>query len=327
MDLSIVVPAYNEYESIPKLYEWIEQTLASRTYQWELIFVNDGSNDSTWEEIGKLATKHAHIKGLSFRRNCGKAPALYVGFQQAQGSVVITMDADLQDSPEEIPELYRMILEEKYDLVSGWKRKRFDPLNKRLPSKLFNWIARKATGIKLHDFNCGLKAYRLEVVKSLELYGEMHRYIPVLAKEAGFHKIGEKAVQHQARQFGKSKFGTERLLRGMFDLMTISFLFRFGKRPMHFFGVAGLIGFILGLSIALWLGIDKLYALSHGLERIRVTLSPFFHIGMTLMVLGTLSFFTGFLGELIIRGQEERHSYPIADKFNLPSSRSKKNGV
>ena len=297
MDISVVIPLYNEDESLPELYDWIERVMAQNNFSFEVIFVNDGSTDHSWDVITELAARSEHVKGIKFRRNYGKSPALYCGFKEAQGDVVITMDADLQDSPDEIPELYRMIMEQKYDLVSGYKQKRHDPLSKTIPTKLFNATARKVSGIhNLHDFNCGLKAYRREVVKNIEVFGEMHRFIPYLAKNAGFDKIGEKVVHHQKRQYGKSKFmGWNRFVNGYLDLMTLWFLGTFGKKPMHVFGFLGTIVFIIGFLAAFYLGVEKLWALSQGIPMRLVTNSPFFYIALTMMMIGTQLFLAGFL--------------------------------
>ena len=302
MNISVVIPLYNEEESLPELYEWIERVMNNNNFSFEVIFINDGSRDNSWKVIEELAQKSPHVKGIKFRRNYGKSPALYCGFKEAQGDVVITMDADLQDSPNEIPELYRMITEEGYDLVSGYKEKRYDPLSKTIPTKLFNATARKISGIhNLHDFNCGLKAYRLDVVKNIEVYGEMHRYIPYLAKNAGFEKIGEKIVQHQARKYGTSKFGLNRFFNGYLDLITLWFLSNFGKNPMHVFGLLGSIFFIIGFFAAAIIGADKLWALSQGIPQRLVTDSPYFYISLTMMILGTQLFMTGFIGDLVSR--------------------------
>ncbi|MBR3565998.1 MAG: glycosyltransferase family 2 protein [Paludibacteraceae bacterium] len=314
MDISIVVPLYNEAESLGKLYEWVEKVMTENNFSWEIIFVNDGSTDDSWKEIEKLQQKSEHVRGIKFRHNYGKSPALYCGFKATKGDVVITMDADLQDSPDEIPELYRMIKEENYDLVSGWKKKRLDnKFTKNIPSKLYNATARRVTGLKLHDMNCGLKAYRSEVVKNIEVFGEMHRYIPYLAKEAGFTRIGEKVVQHRKREFGESKFGLNRFVNGYLDLMTLWFLSKFGKQPMHFFGSLGSLMFIAGFIMIIVVGAKKLVALSHGIYGIDtlVANSPYFHLAILGMVLGTLLFVTGFLGELIIRNSQERNNYMI----------------
>ena len=286
---------------------------------YEILFIDDGSKDKSWQVIEKLSSKNANVKGIKFRRNYGKSPGLHVGFDAAQGDVVITMDADLQDSPDEIPELYNMIMAENYDLVSGWKQKRFDnTLTKNIPSKLYNWTNRKISGIQLHDMNCGLKAYRKDVVKSIEVYGEMHRFIPVLAKNAGFDKIGEKVVQHQARKYGVSKFGWERFINGFLDLMTITFLSKFGKRPMHFFGLIGTLMFMVGLFSTIYLGIDKLYHVWNHLSARLLTQRPSFYIALTAMVLGTMLFLAGFIGELILRNSSDRNHYLLDKKINLP---------
>ena len=312
MNISVVIPLYNEEESLPELYEWIERVMKSNNFSFEVIFINDGSRDNSWKVIEELAQKSSHVKGIKFRRNYGKSPALYCGFKEAQGDVVITMDADLQDSPNEIPELYRMITEEGYDLVSGYKEKRYDPLSKTIPTKLFNATARKISGIhNLHDFNCGLKAYRLDVVKNIEVYGEMHRYIPYLAKNAGFEKIGEKIVQHQARKYGTSKFGLNRFFNGYLDLITLWFLSNFGKNPMHVFGFLGSIFFIIGFFSAAIIGADKLWALSQGIPQRLVTDSPYFYISLTMMILGTQLFMTGFIGDLVSRSSATRNDYQI----------------
>jgi len=312
MNISVVIPLYNEEESLPELYEWIERVMNNNNFSFEVIFINDGSRDNSWKVIEELAQKSPHVKGIKFRRNYGKSPALYCGFKEAQGNVVITMDADLQDSPNEIPELYRMITEEGYDLVSGYKEKRYDPLSKTIPTKLFNATARKISGIhNLHDFNCGLKAYRLDVVKNIEVYGEMHRYIPYLAKNAGFEKIGEKIVQHQARKYGTSKFGLNRFFNGYLDLITLWFLSNFGKNPMHVFGFLGSIFFIIGFFAAAIIGADKLWALSQGIPQRLVTDSPYFYISLTMMILGTQLFMTGFIGDLVSRSSTTRNDYQI----------------
>ena len=312
MNISVVIPLYNEEESLPELYEWIERVMKSNNFSFEVIFINDGSRDNSWKVIEELAQKSPHVKGIKFRRNYGKSPALYCGFKEAQGDVVITMDADLQDSPNEIPELYRMITEEGYDLVSGYKEKRYDPLSKTIPTKLFNATARKISGIhNLHDFNCGLKAYRLDVVKNIEVYGEMHRYIPYLAKNAGFEKIGEKIVQHQARKYGTSKFGLNRFFNGYLDLITLWFLSNFGKNPMHVFGLLGSIFFIIGFFAAAIIGADKLWALSQGIPQRLVTDSPYFYISLTMMILGTQLFMAGFIGDMVSRSSATRNDYQI----------------
>lgn len=313
MDISVVIPLYNEEESIPELFSWIERVMNEHRFTYEIIFVNDGSTDRSWEIIESLKAKSEHVHGIKFRRNYGKSPALYCGFEKAQGDVVITMDADLQDSPDEIPELYRMITEDNYDVVSGWKKKRYDPLSKTIPTKLFNATARKVSGIKnLHDFNCGLKAYKKAVVKSIEVYGEMHRYIPYLAKNAGFKKIGEKVVHHQARKFGKTKFGGwNRFVNGYLDLITLWFLSTFGIKPMHFFGLLGSLMFFLGFIAVIVVGAGKLYNLYNNLPYRLVTDSPYFYLALTSMIIGTQLFLTGFLGELISRNSPERNKYQI----------------
>ena len=313
MDISVVIPLYNEEESLPELYAWIEKVMNANGFTYEVIFVNDGSTDKSWQVIEELRKDHEqHVKGIKFRRNYGKSPALFCGFERAQGDVVITMDADLQDSPDEIPELYRMIVSDGYDLVSGWKRKRYDPLSKTIPTKLFNATARAVSGINnLHDFNCGLKAYRLDVVKNIEVYGEMHRYIPYLAKNAGFSKIGEKVVHHQARKYGKTKFGLNRFVNGYLDLITLWFLSTFGVKPMHIFGFLGSLMFMLGLIAAAAVGGMKLYDMYTGQAYRLVTDNPYFFLALTTMIIGTQLFLTGFLGELIARNSQERNKYQI----------------
>jgi glycosyltransferase involved in cell wall biosynthesis len=314
MDLSVVVPVFNEEESLPELAGWTGKVCDSAGFTYELIFIDDGSSDNSWKVIGSLAAKNSNIKGIRFRRNYGKAAALHTGFAEAAGEVVITMDSDLQDSPDEIPELARMIREDGFDLVSGWKKKRYDPFIKRTTSRFYNATARWSSGIKLHDFNCGLKAYRKEVVKSIEVFGEMHRYIPMLAKEAGFRKIGEKVVAHQARKYGVTKYGLDRFVKGYLDLLTIGFITRFGKSPMHLFGSLGTLMFIIGFLTAGFLGARKLWYVYNNLRAPLVTDSPWFYISLTVMVLGTLLFLTGFLGELINRNSPERNSYLIREK-------------
>ena len=312
MDISVIIPLYNEEESLPELFAWIKRVMDTNHFTYEVIFVNDGSTDHSWDVIEKLAAENEEAKGIKFRRNYGKSPALYCGFEKALGDVVITMDADLQDSPDEIPELYRMIKEDGYDLVSGYKQKRYDPLSKTIPTKLFNATARAVSGIKnLHDFNCGLKAYRKEVIKNIEVYGEMHRYIPYLAKNAGFKKIGEKVVQHQARKYGVTKFGLNRFVNGYLDLISLWFLSKFGIKPMHIFGLLGSLMFIIGFFAAAYVGISKLYAMSHGMHYTLVTDSPYFYLALTTMILGTQLFLAGFLGEMIIRNAPERNNYKI----------------
>ena len=317
MDISVVIPLYNEDESLPELYEWIERVMSANNFTFEVIFVNDGSTDHSWDVINKLAQQSEHVRGIKFRRNYGKSPALYCGFKEAKGDVVITMDADLQDSPDEIPELYKMIKQDGYDLVSGYKQKRHDPLSKTLPTKLFNATARKVSGIKnLHDFNCGLKAYRKEVVKNIEVFGEMHRFIPYLAKNAGFDKIGEKVVHHQKRQYGKSKFmGWNRFVNGYLDLMTLWFLGTFGKKPMHVFGFLGTLVFIVGFFAAFFLGAEKAWALYRSIPMRLVTDSPYFYIALTMMMIGTQLFLAGFLGDLISRNSAGRNDYQIEEEI------------
>lgn len=317
MDISIVIPVFNEEESLPELSDWIARVLSSQPLSYEVIMVDDGSTDSSWQVISKLAAARKEIRGIRFRRNYGKAAALHTGFQAASGEVVITMDADLQDSPEEIPELVRMIREEGYDLVSGWKKKRFDPITKRIPSRFYNWIARRVSGIKLHDFNCGLKAYRQVVVKSIEVYGDMHRYIPFLAKRAGFTNIGEKVVLHQKRKYGVTKYGIERFIIGYLDLITIGFINRFGKKPMHLFGTFGTLMFLVGFVAAAWLGTQKIIYTVRGIAMHRVTESPYFYLALTAMIIGTQLFLAGFLGELISRSSSDRNKYLIDEKINL----------
>ena len=316
MDISVVVPLYNEAESLPELAAWIERVMAENNFSYEVLFINDGSTDNSWEVIKHLSAKNPAMKGVCFRRNYGKSPALNTGFERVQGDVVITMDADLQDSPDEIPELYRMITEDGYDLVSGWKKKRYDPLSKTIPTKLFNATARKVSGIhNLHDFNCGLKAYRNKVVKHIEVYGDMHRYVPYLAKNAGFKKIGEKVVHHQARKYGTTKFGLDRFVNGYLDLLTLWFMSKFGVKPMHFFGLLGSLMFILGFLSAIVVGGMKLYNMWAGNSYILVTDSPYFYISLTLMILGTQLFLTGFVGELIARNSQERNHYEIEEEI------------
>ncbi|MEA3461708.1 MAG: glycosyltransferase family 2 protein [Bacteroidota bacterium] len=312
MNVSIVVPLFNEEESLPELSAWIDRVLSESNLSYELILVDDGSKDGSWEQIEKLKLTYSQIRAVRFRRNYGKSAALHTGFGLASGEVVVTMDADLQDSPEEIPEMRRMIMEEGYDVVSGWKKKRYDPfLKKKVPTRLFNWAARSVSGIRLHDFNCGLKAYRLNVAKSVEVYGDMHRYIPVLAKGNGFTRIGEKVVQHQERKYGVTKFGMNRFLNGFLDLLTVSFLIRFGKKPMHLFGAMGSLMFLVGLGMAIYLGVDKLIALINHIPQRLIADSAFFYIGLASMIMGTLLFIGGFLGELISRSSAERNRYEV----------------
>lgn len=315
-DISIVVPLYNEAESLPELCSWIERVMKEHGYSYELIFVNDGSTDDSWDVIRTLALKNSAVHGISFSRNYGKSPALNTGFAAAQGRVVITMDADLQDSPDEIPELYRMITEDGHDLVSGWKKKRYDPLSKTIPTKLFNATARKVSGIKnLHDFNCGLKAYKNQVIKHIEVYGDMHRYIPYLAKNAGYDKIGEKVVQHQARKYGTTKFGLDRFVNGYLDLGTLWFQTKFGIKPMHFFGLLGSLMFILGFFAVLVVLILKIIAMNSDTFHFYVTNSVYFYLSLACMIMGLQFFLTGFVGELITRNSPERNNYQIAEKF------------
>ena len=316
MDISVIIPLYNEDESLPELYSWIDKVMKANNFTYEVIFVNDGSTDHSWQVIDELHQQSPeHVRGICFRRNYGKSPALYCGFKEAKGDVVVTMDADLQDSPDEIPELYHMITVDGYDLVSGYKQKRYDPISKTLPTKLFNATARRVSGISnLHDFNCGLKAYRKDVVKNIEVYGEMHRYIPYLAKNAGFDKIGEKVVHHQARKYGSSKFmGLNRFVNGYLDLLTLWFLSTFGKKPMHVFGFLGSIMFLIGFISVVWLGVDKLWCLANGIPQRLITSSPWFYIALTTMLIGTQLFLAGFLGDLISRSSQSRNDYQIKE--------------
>ncbi|WP_299536134.1 glycosyltransferase family 2 protein [Ulvibacterium sp.] len=315
MNLSIVIPLLNEEESLQELHDWIISVMESNGFSYEIIFIDDGSTDGSWKVISKLSERNDYVKGIRFLRNFGKSQALHAGFRAALGDVIITMDADLQDNPEEIPELYRLITTEGFDLISGWKKKRYDALlSKNLPSKLFNWAARKTSGVKLHDFNCGLKAFRKAVVKTIEVRGEMHRYIPVLAKNAGFSNIGEKVVQHQARKYGKTKFGMERFINGFLDLITIWFVSKFGKRPMHLFGALGVLMFIVGFGFAAYLGIDKLFINPSG--RL-ITDRPQFFIALTAMILGTQLFLAGFIGEIMIRSKKNEPRYTVSEEINF----------
>ena len=324
MDISVIVPLYNEAESLPELEAWIRKVMDENKFSYEIIFINDGSTDESWEVIRSLQKNNPSVKGVCFRRNYGKSPALNTGFARAKGDVVITMDADLQDSPDEIPELYRMITEDGYDLVSGWKQKRYDPLSKTIPTKLFNATARKVSGIKnLHDFNCGLKAYRKKVVKHIEVYGDMHRYIPYLAKLAGFNKICEKVVQHQARKYGSTKFGLDRFVNGYLDLATLWFTGKFGVKPMHFFGLLGSLMFILGLIAVMVVGGMKLYNMYSGNTYHLVTDSPYFYLSLVMMILGTQLFLTGFIGELVVRNSPRRNDYEIEEELNLKNDTEK----
>ncbi|ETN95969.1 Glycosyltransferase involved in cell wall bisynthesis [Zhouia amylolytica] len=318
MNISVVIPLLNEYESLNELHDWIAKVMQSNRFSYEIIFIDDGSTDDSWKKIKNLSQKDSNVKGIRFFKNYGKSQALHAGFNLAQGDVVITMDADLQDNPEEIPELFNLIIKEKNDLVSGWKKKRYDSvISKNLPSKLFNWAARKTSGVKLHDFNCGLKAYRNEVIKNIDVYGEMHRYIPVLAKNAGFKNISEKVVQHQARKYGKTKFGMERFINGFLDLITIWFISKFGKRPMHFFGALGVLMFFIGFLTAGFIGVSKLYKLYHDLPTILVTQNPWFYISLTTMIIGTQLFMAGFLGEIILRNKRTSNErYKISEMIN-----------
>ncbi len=310
VDISVIVPLYNEEESLPELMEWIDRVMQEHGYRYEVIMVDDGSSDRSWQVVRELASKYPHLKGIKFRRNYGKSAALNEGFRHARGKVVITMDADLQDSPDEIPGLYRMIVEEGYDLVSGWKKKRHDPLSKTIPSRFFNKVTQLMSGIKLHDFNCGLKAYRSEVVKAIEVYGEMHRYIPVISKKAGFGRIGEKVVEHRARKYGTTKFGLERFLNGFLDLLSISFISRFGKRPMHFFGAMGTLTFFVGFVILLYLVILKYLQNETGM-----TERPVFYLGLLTVVIGTQLFLTGFVAELVSRSAADKDRYLIEERI------------
>ena len=318
MNLTILIPLLNEAESLPELYRWITKVMQQHNYSYEVVFIDDGSTDESWDIIDDLSKSDTNVKGIRFQKNFGKSQALHAGFAIANGDVVITMDADLQDSPDEIPDLYNMIVNQKYDLVSGWKKKRYDSIvSKNLPSKLFNWAARKTSGVQLNDFNCGLKAYSNKVVKNIDVYGEMHRYIPVLAKNAGFNKIGEKVVQHQARKYGVSKFGMSRFVNGFLDLITIWFLSKFGKRPMHLFGALGVIMFIVGFCSAAFIGVYKLYKLSMYEPAILIANNPWFYISLTAMILGTQLFLAGFLGEIILRTKNNEPRYKISTKSNL----------
>ena len=314
MNISVVIPSFNEFESLPELCNWIDKVMKENNFTYEIILVDDGSTDDTWKVIQKLAADMGSVIGVKFRRNYGKSAALNVGFEKAQGEVVITMDADLQDSPDEIPELYSMIVNDGFDLVSGWKQKRYDPLSKTIPTKLYNWAARKASGIYLHDFNCGLKSYRNEVVKNIEVYGEMHRYIPMLAKRVGFIKIGEKVVVHQSRKYGVTKFGLERFVNGFLDLMTITFVSKFGKKPMHFFGVLGSLMFFLGFFLFMFVGGSKLYYMLNDVSARNIADMSTFYIALTTMIMGLQLFLAGFIGEMISRNAEDRNHYHIEDQ-------------
>jgi glycosyltransferase involved in cell wall biosynthesis len=318
MNISVVIPLLNEDESLQELYSWIAKVMQSNSYVYEVIFIDDGSTDTSWSVIENLSSKHKEVKGIRFQKNYGKSQALDAGFEMAQGDVVITMDADLQDNPDEIPELYDLIIKEDYDLISGWKKKRYDNVvTKNIPSKLFNAAARKTSGLKLHDFNCGLKAYKNIVIKTVKVSGEMHRYIPVLAKNEGFTNIGEKVVQHQARKYGVTKFGMDRFVNGFLDLITISFLSKFGKRPMHFFGLWGSMVFGFGFLAAAYIGITKLYKLSVGVKAILITDNPWFYIALIAMIIGTQLFLAGFIGELLIKTKSTEKHYSIKEKLNF----------
>ncbi len=313
LDISVIVPLYNEEESLPELSAWIERVMNDNKFSYEVIFVNDGSRDNSWKVVKSLSEKNTNIKGISFSRNYGKSAALHVGFKDAKGKVVITMDADLQDSPDEIPELYKMIMEDDYDLVSGWKQKRFDPITKTIPTKLYNAATRSMSGVYLHDFNCGLKAYKNEVIKTITLYGEMHRYIPVMAKWNGFDKIGEKVVQHQARKYGTTKFGIERFLYGFLDLLSITFVQKFGKRPMHLFGGFGVLSFFIGTMITLYLISEKVYAIAKHLKFRNVTDNPLFFLALVAIIIGVQLFVAGFIGELMTRNSDKVTDYQIRE--------------
>ena len=317
MNLSLVIPTYNEEESLVELTDWIVSVMTSNNFSYEIIYVDDGSRDKSWDIITKLADENENIKAVRFRRNYGKSAALNTGFEAAQGDVVITMDSDLQDNPDEIPELFRMITEDGYDLVSGWKKKRYDPITKTIPTKLYNWATRRMTKIKLHDFNCGLKAYKRDVIKSIEVYGEMHRYIPVIARRAGFIKIGEKVVKHQERKYGTTKFGFERFINGFLDLLSISFVTRFGRRPMHFFGTIGTLFFLGGGCISIWLLIEKIWGIAHNLHIRDITDQPLFYLALVTMLIGSQLFLTGFLAEMIARNSSDRNKYLVSEKLNL----------
>ena len=315
-DISVVVPLYNEAESLPELTAWIDRVARAEGLSYEIVFVDDGSDDNSWQTVEDLARQYASVRAVGFARNYGKSAALYAGFAEARGEVVFTMDADLQDSPDEIPAMRRMILDQGYDLVSGWKKKRRDPVGKRWPSKFFNWTARSVSGIRLHDFNCGLKAYRLKVVKSIEVYGEMHRFIPFLAQRAGFRKIGEKVVEHRPRKFGRSKFGLERMIKGYLDLITVLFMSHFGRSPMYFFGSLGTLMFLIGGGTTVWIIAAKLYKQYHGLPLRAVTDQPLFYLAILAVILGVQLFLAGFLGELVNRGASDRNNYLIDKKIN-----------
>ena len=317
LDISIVIPLFNEEESLEELALWIAKVMQTNNFSYEVLFIDDGSSDSSWSIIEKLSNSNPSIKGMKFRRNYGKSGALHVGFQETKGNVVMTMDADLQDSPDEIPELYDLIMKDGYDLISGWKKERYDPLTKTIPTKLFNWATRKLSGIELNDFNCGLKSYRGTVVRSIEVYGEMHRYIPVIAKRSGFTKIGEKVVQHYPRKYGVTKFGLERFINGFLDLLSITFVTKYGKKPMHIFGLFGTLMFFLGFATAFYLGAEKLYYVMNQEPLRLVTDSPIFYISLVMMILGTQMFLAGFLGEMISRSSSDRNNYQIESEINI----------
>lgn len=317
MDVSVVVPLFNEDESLGELSQWIAKVMEANKLSYEIVFVDDGSTDKSWEVIQELSSKDSRIKAIQFRRNHGKSAGLNVGFKAAQGDVVITMDADLQDSPDEIPELHKMIVKDDFDLISGWKKVRHDPLSKTIPTKFYNWATRKMSKIDLHDFNCGLKAYKNEVIKNIDVHGEMHRYIPFLAKNAGFKKIGEKIVQHQARKYGTTKFGLIRFVNGPLDLITLAFISKFAKRPMHFFGLFGTLLFMIGFLVALYLGLDKLHALHVGRDARLIAENPWFYLSLVTMILGTQMFLTGFLAEMVVRNSSRKIEYTVGEKLNL----------
>jgi len=313
--ISVVIPQLNEEESLPELHSWIKKVMDANSYTYEVIFIDDGSTDSSWKVIEQLKDKDPCVRGIKFRRNYGKSAALNIGFEEAKGEVVITMDADLQDSPDEIPDLVKMIKEDGYDLVSGWKKKRYDPISKTIPTKLFNWATRKMTGIHLHDFNCGLKAYKSEVIKNIEVYGEMHRYIPAIAKWSGFTNIGEKVVQHQERKYGTTKFGLERFINGFLDLLSINFVGKFGKKPMHFFGTFGTLVFLIGLVMFVYIGGEKLYYLQQGVKARLITEIPHFYVALIAMVIGTMLFLSGFLAEMVARNSPNRNNYKVESRL------------
>lgn len=317
IQISVIIPVFNEEESLPELTQWISQVMQKNDFDYEVIFVNDGSSDRSWNVIKELSRKNGHIKGIGFSRNYGKSAALDIGFVKAKGEVVITMDADLQDSPDEIPGLYKMVKEQDYDVVSGWKKKRFDPITKTIPSRLFNGVTRKISGIQLHDFNCGLKAYKNKVVKQIHIYGEMHRYIPLIAKWNGFTKIGERVVEHRPRKFGVTKFGIERFINGFLDLISVSFVNRYKKKPMHFFGTLGSLSFLSGFLITVWLVFEKIYALKNGLYVREITDQPLFFMAIVALIVGVQLFLTGFMAEMMIFSKSEGNDYNIEEELNL----------